>query len=79
MPPNSPACFNSSYRGYAAATSYHRGEANALKADGAVLFVSDTINCTTPGAGTDPVYLGESPYGVWGALGSINGGEATSL
>ncbi len=82
LPPNSPSCLgpsNPSYYGYSAASSYHRGGANALKADGAVIFVSETINCTTAGLGTDPVYLGESPYGVWGALGSINGGESTSL
>ena len=79
MPPNSPSCLDTGYRGYCAASSYHRGGANALKADGAVIFVSDTINCKTAGAGSSPVYLGESPYGVWGALGSINGGESTSL
>ncbi|MDO5567070.1 MAG: DUF1559 domain-containing protein, partial [Planctomycetia bacterium] len=81
MPPNSPSCLGPSgaYMGYCAASSYHRGGANALKADGAVTFVSETINCKTTGAGSSPVYLGESPYGVWGAMGSINGGESTAL
>ena len=51
--------------------------------DGAVRFISDTINCGTvtsacPGRGTTPI-IGESPYGVWGALGSRDGGESVSL
>ncbi|MDD3587766.1 MAG: DUF1559 domain-containing protein, partial [Thermoguttaceae bacterium] len=80
LPPNSPACTpGSSWNSLCSATSYHRGGANALKADGAVIFVSETINCVTSGVSSSPVFEGPSPYGVWGALGSINGGESTTL
>ena len=61
------------------AQSFHPGGVICLLGDGACRFVSQTINCSTPGtaglASQDPV-SGPSPYGVWGALGSRNGGEA---
>jgi len=42
-----------------------------------VRFVSETVNCGT--ATAQPVRNGTSPYGIWGALGSVNGGESTAL
>ncbi len=41
-------------------------------ADGSVRFVTETINCGNYGTGTNP------SYGIWGALGTVNGGEAIS-
>jgi prepilin-type N-terminal cleavage/methylation domain-containing protein/prepilin-type processing-associated H-X9-DG protein len=83
LPPNAPMCVGSPtsdandpwYGGAFNAQSYHAGGANVAMADGSSRFISETIdtgNITTP----DPQNrTGPSPYGVWGALGSINGGE----
>jgi prepilin-type processing-associated H-X9-DG protein len=56
------------------ASSQHPGGVNAVFADGSIHFINQNINTgnraappALPGAG--------SPYGVWGALGSIDGGE----
>jgi hypothetical protein len=42
--------------------------------DGSVRFISDSIN--TGNQALPPVTAGLSPYGVWGALGSMQGGES---
>ena len=86
LPPNSPTCRTMVNNpgwgwGYQSASSYHSGGVNGLRADGSVAFYSDTIDCgnnlgSTAYTGTDPA--GQSPFGVWGALGSIGGGESTS-
>ncbi|MDD3586182.1 MAG: DUF1559 domain-containing protein [Thermoguttaceae bacterium] len=92
LPPNSPTCnmgSDISSQGYHSATSNHSGGVNVLRADGSVMFVSETINCgnqaylvrsptaDNPSDNEDP--FGTSPFGVWGALGSINGGESVAL
>ena len=68
----------------ASASSYHSGGVNAVRADGAVSFISDTINVGNGYSAynttvNDTSIQGESPFGVWGALGSINGGESVTL
>ena len=45
-----------------------------LMADGSVRFITQTINCGNIAA--RPVVAGRSPYGVWGALGTIAGRES---
>jgi len=79
LPPNSPTCIsqddNSNRRGQWPVTSYHIGGAHILLADGAVRFITesvDTGNLALPDLRT---MGGQSPYGVWGALGSIRGSE----
>ena len=54
-------------------TSRHAGGVHVLIGDGTVRFVNDSIN--TGDLTQQPVTSGPSPYGVWGALGSINGSE----
>jgi hypothetical protein len=47
--------------------------------DGAVKFVSDSIDYGTEDRALNVHKAGKSPYGTWGALGSINGKESASL
>ena len=79
--------------GYAitSAGSNHTGGCNIGLVDGSVRLVSNTINCGDLDAdvngtvyatakvwnGTNE-FTGKSPFGVWGALGTISGGESTS-
>ena len=65
-----------------AASSYHSGGVNVCLGDGSVKFVSSTVNAATAGvAATDlkTKMSGRSNFGVWGAMGSMNGGESTTL
>ena len=55
------------------ASSYHTGGVTALMADGAVRFISNNID--TGNLGVASTLGGKSPYGVWGGLGTKNGGE----
>lgn len=77
-PPNSPSCENQDEgRANIAVSSYHNGGANVVYYDGSVKFISETINCGSSSG--KPVKNGPSPFGVWGAMGSVNGGETESL
>ncbi|MDO5552941.1 MAG: DUF1559 domain-containing protein [Planctomycetia bacterium] len=81
LPPNSPSCFT--VKGYASvgsnanplmsASSYHSGGVNSAYVDGSVHFISDTIDCGD--IDEKPKTSGPSQYGVWGGLGSREGGE----
>jgi len=83
IPPNGPSCVNmgtsgsgDSIHGVLPPRSRHTGGVHCLFADGAVRFLSDNIdsgNLATPNPTS-----GRSPYGLWGALGTRDGGEATS-
>ncbi len=91
LPPNSPSCMpNDIDNSWAlvSAGSYHEDGVNCLMGDGSVRYVSESINtgnlALQPG---DPVFdrnldedfplftVGESNYGIWGALGTTQGGE----
>ncbi|GAA5508620.1 DUF1559 domain-containing protein [Novipirellula caenicola] len=80
LSPNSEVCMRTNVSGYPAClptSSRHQGGCHVLLADGAVKFITDSIdagNSDQPG-----VNLGEtgvrtpgsvSPYGIWGALGT---------
>jgi type II secretory pathway pseudopilin PulG len=89
LPPNSPSCMENRRMqggGIISANSYHRGGVNGLLGDGSVRFISDNINYISIGTdmstitpGNPAVITGRSPFGVWGALGSINGEEVTEI
>jgi len=88
-PPNSEAClgnWSGNPAGNFSAGSRHQGGAHVLMADGAVIFVTDSIEAGDQRAGV--VRLGgnatnaftapgsASPYGLWGSLGSRSGKES---
>ncbi len=80
-PPNRENCqsHNTDGReGTNTAASRHQGGAHVMFADGAVKFVTDNIEA---GDQTVGITLGgqESPYGLWGALGSRLGRENKQL
>jgi prepilin-type processing-associated H-X9-DG protein len=82
LPPNAPACadggdWGDSYTGVFPPASRHPGGVNVLKADGAVSFVSETID--TGNLSAPEVATGMSPYGPWGALGSRAGGDQATV
>ncbi|MBC7352007.1 MAG: DUF1559 domain-containing protein [Thermogutta sp.] len=81
--PNGPSCHWGSVDGnehMGTASSYHPGGVNVAMADGAVRFISQTIDVgnqaidDVPDPGNRP-----SPWGVWGALGSCGGGESVAV
>ena len=83
MPPNGPSCAKNDREQpqveILSASSYHSGGVNVGMLDGSVRFVSDTID--TNGLADTPTGVnltGKSRLGVWGALGSPNGGETVS-
>jgi hypothetical protein len=82
---------NLNYAGWgmsmSSASSNHTGGVNADRADGSVSFVSSSVDSGDPDADLNGTkyptaggnFTGRSPFGVWGALGTIAGGESTSL
>ena len=73
LAPNSAICNGQTTSGILTPSSRHTGGVQVCLADGSVRFISENIDAGNP-AGTF-TYGAASPYGVWGALGSRNGGE----
>ncbi|MCM2370134.1 DUF1559 domain-containing protein [Aporhodopirellula aestuarii] len=87
LPPNSEMCTNKDHNetNYGSAASRHQGGAHVLMSDGAVKFITDSIEAGNSSAGG--VYNGgtgtraagsASPYGLWGALGTRANKEVIS-
>jgi len=94
LPPNSPSCLFSAVGnqdngwGIFSASSFHPGGVQGVFMDGSVRFISETINTgnlngaqggQNEGGTSFVVQPGASNYGVWGALGTPQGGESQSL
>ncbi|MFM9961839.1 MAG: DUF1559 domain-containing protein [Planctomycetaceae bacterium] len=84
LPTDTPANTN----GYYTPSSRHTGGVHVLLGDGTVRFVNETINSvsscnpTVPGLAAANSSVGtcngQSPYGIWGALGTIASGETVN-
>lgn len=78
LPPGSPSCAvggTQAVDGIYSAGSYHQGGAHALMGDGAVVFISNSVDCgdrnqapRRPGQIVDDAVA--SPFGVWGSMGT---------
>jgi len=97
LPPNKEICLregnNGGWEGNYPPSSRHQGGCHVLMGDGAVKFITDSIESgsTTEGLFTSEApnaslrlgftgaYSGGSPHGLWGALGSRSGRETDSL
>ncbi|MHB8897998.1 MAG: DUF1559 domain-containing protein [Thermoguttaceae bacterium] len=81
LPPNGPSCAelandNTTGGMVHPPTSNHPGGVNAALGDASVRFISETID--TGNMYAAPNTSGRSAYGVWGALGTKDGGESVS-
>lgn len=77
LPPNAPSCYEgdrnpSDDAGVFSLSSRHPGGAQVALVDGSVRFIKETIACGNYGVGAPP------SFGIWGALGTIAGGESVT-
>ena len=75
LPPNSPSCTmpDSEFEGVYSASSFHMGGCHVLMGDGAVVFITDSIEAGDSSAQSIHIDNNpgqKSPYGLWGALGT---------
>jgi len=81
LPPNGPTCVDGAWDGhamFAPPTSYHPGGVLGTMCDGSVTFFDESINTGNLAVACNRYLTGPSPYGVWGSLGSKDGGEGLS-
>ncbi|NLF70535.1 MAG: DUF1559 domain-containing protein [Candidatus Anammoximicrobium sp.] len=77
LPPNGPTCLRTSdgaEQMLVPPTSHHPGGVHVVFCDGAVSFISDSVD--TGNLALPSTSAGVSPYGVWGGMGSREGSEA---
>ena len=83
LPPNSPTCpirWGTAWQsGVFSVASHHHGGAHVLMSDGAVIFLTDSIEAGDRHADSISKQYNnirdKSPYGLWGAMGTIGGKE----
>lgn len=81
--PNKAACYSDASNAADSnvvvlpASSMHTGGVNIVSMDGSVRFISNSID--TGNTAATPPTSGASPYGVWGALGTLDGGEVAQV
>jgi prepilin-type processing-associated H-X9-DG protein len=82
LPPNTEIClhnWNEWTEGNWSASSRHQGGAHVLMSDGAVKFVTDSIEAGNSKFGPSLITAGAtSPFGLWGALGTRGNKEQVS-
>ncbi len=84
LPPNGPRCasggapYGGSY-GYATASSNHGDGAVVSMCDGSTRWVTSQISCGDLSQPHSTTNTGQSLWGVWGSLGSIQGGESLAI
>jgi hypothetical protein len=88
-PPNSPNCNRSGPSdpydpentwSFYSASSFHTGGVNCGIGDGAVRFITDTIDVNgLPNSPQGQLLRGRSNFGIWGALGTPQSGESVTL
>ncbi len=76
LQPNYGACNAYTFTGTQPPRSRHGGGVLAAFADGSVTFISENIDAGNPAAAWPANPTSPSPYGVWGQLGTMNGGES---
>lgn len=84
LPPNSPSCTSSTNsedpnNAIYSAASAHTGGVHCLFADGAVHFISENIDAGNSSATPPGRVTTNSPFGIWGALGTRNCSEVVNF
>jgi prepilin-type processing-associated H-X9-DG protein len=90
LPPNSPSCRSNWQYAWISASSNHSGGVNVVFLDGAVRFVTDSVNTQNLNrrvSGQNPDNPPSNPYdddgsftyGVWAELGAVNSTTSPSL
>ena len=79
LQPNYGACNAYTFTGTQPPRSRHGGGVVAAFADGSVTFISENIDAGNPAASWPSKPTSPSPYGVWGQLGTMTGGESVRL
>ena len=89
LPPNSPSCvgFGNGAENWGhpggydlvSASSHHTGGVNITLMDASTRFISESIDAGNSAQNVSYSRNGNSRFGVWGALASINGSESASV
>jgi len=80
-PPNGPSCIGGNEtNAVTTATSRHQGGVHVLMVDASVRFVTDSVDAGNQSLSDNTnVSSKKSRYGIWGAAGSVRGGETDPL